>query len=517
MKMAVKYLVSASEMKQYDKNTIEKIGIPGLVLMERAALSVFQLIRDRGWLSPGGRSLILAGCGNNGGDGLALARLLCEAGMEVEVWTAGREEKATDSWKTQAEILQNYPIKWVNKPGADSYSIIIDALFGVGLSRPVEGEFEKALETVQCLKGWKIALDVPSGIDSDTGAVLGNAFRADVTVTFGFEKRGLYLFPGAEYAGEVVLRDVGISERAFLGHEPVMFYLDQKASELFPVRKRNGNKGTFGKALVVAGSFQMAGAAILCARAAYGSGAGMVRTLTCSDNRTIMQESVPEALLGALENEKDLRDGLSWCDVICIGPGLGQSERAKEVLRIILEESDRPTVVDADALNLLGGDRELGLALKKQGEQGRVLVLTPHLGELKRLYEGLSATMPELFDDPAETKGDFWKTPWLYAKQLARLFSVVVAAKDARTYVCDKEERICLNVSGNSGMATAGSGDVLAGLLTGFLCQGMEGFAGACQGVRLHGLAGDLAASRHGEHGMMAGDIVEALREFASK
>ena len=192
----MRYLLTAEEMKYYDKNTIQRIGIPGPVLMERAALGAFETLRQLELTKPGMRGLILAGCGNNGGDGLALARLLSEAGMYVEIWVLGKTERATESWKLQRSILEHYPVSFCKEPSHSSYNVIIDALFGVGLTRPVEGEFAEGIARIQTLPGRKVSLDLPSGIDSDSGAVLGTAFRADITVTFGFEKRGLYLYPG---------------------------------------------------------------------------------------------------------------------------------------------------------------------------------------------------------------------------------------------------------------------------------------------------------------------------------
>ena len=510
----MRYLLTAEEMKYYDENTIQRIGIPGAVLMERAALGAFETLRQMELTKPGMRALILAGCGNNGGDGLALGRLLCEAGMHVEIWILGNTERATDSWRLQKSILEHYSVSFCKKPSHSSYNVIIDALFGVGLSRPVAGAFAEGIALLQSLDGLKVALDLPSGIDSDSGALMGTAFRADVTVTFGFEKRGLYLYPGKEYAGEVFLIDIGISQRAFYGREPEMFCLDEDVQKLLPGREKKGNKGTFGKALLIAGSFQMAGAAILCAKATYGAGAGMVKVLTDPENRVILQEAVPEALLGSLTDEKQVRESLAWCDVICVGPGLGRGEDARRALKIALTESVLPLVLDADALNLLAESRELAEKLKAGAEEGRKIILTPHLGELMRLYNGLQLIFPELVKKQPVSMEELCRTPWAFAEEIARYFSVIVVAKDARTAVCGKNKKICLNLSGNSGMATAGSGDVLAGILTALMCQGMDAYTAACHGVRLHGLAGDLAAALHGEHGMMAGDLVEALRTF---
>ena len=505
----MRYIVNASEIRKYDKNTIERIGIPALVLMERAALGTFDAIKEKGIVSCGANACILAGYGNNGGDGLALARLLSEQGMNVEVWLVGDASKATDSWKEQNRILQSYPVKLCHQPEAEEYNVIIDALFGVGLTREIKGEYADALQRMNHLKGYKVAMDIPSGISADTGEVMGIAFKADLTVTYGFEKVGSYLYPGREYCGEIKLARIGISERAFFDDDPQMFCLDSDFEELFPARKQNGNKGIFGKALIIAGSYQMAGAAILAAKACYCAGAGMVKVLTCTENRVILQETVPEALLGTLE---DLEESIKWCSVICIGPGMGKGEEARNAFLYVLRSSEKPVIIDADGLNLLSEDKELCATLRKEGEKGRKIFLTPHLAELKRIYLSIF----QVDEVEALTLMDKIKVqPWIYALKTAEFLSAVVVAKDARTFVCAQGKAVCMNLSGNSGMGTAGSGDVLAGILTGFICQGENGaeFETACRAVRVHGLAGDAAKEIHGEHGMVAGDLIEALRD----
>ena len=214
----MRYLVTGAEMKRLDKATMERIGIPSLVLMERAALESFYVLKEKGLVKRGAKALILAGVGNNGGDGLALARLLCEAGVSVDVALVGDEAKSTDSRRAQKSILNAYPVCFVNTLEEKAYDVVIDALFGVGLSRDLSGEWLQVVEKANALKGAKVALDVPSGVCSEDGRILGAAFMADFTITFGFEKIGLWLYPGCDCAGEIILKDVGISARAFFRH-----------------------------------------------------------------------------------------------------------------------------------------------------------------------------------------------------------------------------------------------------------------------------------------------------------
>jgi len=487
-------------MKRYDANTIKKIGIDGLVLMERAALSVKDRIMELRGERKNPSVFLLAGVGNNGADGLALSRMLVEEGFLVEVCVQGNPDKATPSWKKQRRILNAYPINWTKKPEQKNYDFVIDGLFGVGLSRDITGEFSEKLQIANACEGYHIALDIPSGIHADNGAILGACFKAQETITFGFLKRGLVLYPGCEACGKVTVAQIGIHERAFFGKEPGLFTYREEPQELLPKRKKAGNKGSFGKALLVCGSAGMAGAAILSAKACFRTGAGMCKVITSFDNRVILQESIPEVMIGTGEN---LEEAMNWATVTLIGPGIGKSPEAIQNLSFVLKTGCKPLVIDADGINLLAEQKSLLKQLLKAAKEGRTIVLTPHCMELLRLYNSLfqqEATMEEL-------KTDILK----YAKMISEKCRCIVVAKDARTYVVRPKGNSFLNLRGNSGMAVAGSGDVLAGIIVSLLAQGMDGFLGACAGVSLHGYAGDLASHKYGEHACMPTDIIEAL------
>jgi len=509
----MQYLVTSSEMKEYDNHTIEDIGIPALVLMERAALSVREEIRRRS--SVEGRSLksvseqtvlIVSGCGNNGADGLALARLLAEDGYRVSVYECGNLAHATESYQKQRKILGFYDICFLDNTGQfqRKYDFVVDGIFGVGLSRTVNESYGKIIQKMNELKGLKVAIDIPSGIDGTTGEVKGCAFLADVTVTFGFGKRGLYLFPGAEYAGKVIIAPIGIDERSFFGHIPEMYTYTEVPQTLLPERRRDGNKGTFGKVLVIAGWEKMAGAAIMAAKAVLKNGAGMVKVFCSEANRSILQCAIPEAMYG---NHESLTQDLHWADVIVAGPGLGKSEEAGCVLKTILKETDlsgKPLLLDADALNLIAERKELQDVLRERiihqslkDEKNSPVIMTPHMGELSRLsgYE-----ISYIKSHTTEV-----------AKEVSLNYDSIIVCKDARTLVYAKGQPIYLNVTGNSGMATAGSGDVLSGIIGALLAQGMDAYKAACVGVYLHGAAGDKAAVKETEYGVTATDIIEQL------
>ncbi len=511
----MEYLLTAKEMQEYDAATIEKIGIPALVLMERAALAVYEeILKELGGTGFGNKKvLILAGCGNNGADGLALARMLTEHGQStwpagvsragntreedrfrVEVIICGNREKATDAWKTQYEILKHFPVGTGSKVVADEYDILVDALFGVGLSRDIIGEYADLICRFHESKGFKVSIDMPSGIHSDSGRVMGCAFKADLTVCFAFGKRGLYAYPGCEYAGKVVVKKIGIGEQTFGQTSPGMFRYTEKLADLLPKRAGHGNKGTFGKVLLAAGNRNMAGAAVLAAGSCYRAGAGMVKVFTRECNRLILQTALPEAILCT-----DEPDSYKWPDVLAMGPGIGMDEWAYGVFSSFLKDSNLPLIIDADGLNLLSAHKELMELVSLQAGEGRIIILTPHVGELARLC---GITIAQVKENPVEI-----------AIGLAQKLNCVIVSKDARTYICQNTKPVCMNTTGNSGMAVAGSGDVLTGVIAGLLAQGMEPFAAAAVGAYLHGLAGDLAAARLGERGMTAVDLMKAIAE----
>lgn len=494
----MKALVSSAEMKQYDKNTIEYYGVPSAVLMERAALCVFQEIASR-FPRKTRTALVVCGAGNNGGDGFAVARLLHLAGYGARVLFPMKEESMTPETRLQRRIAQRYGVPEVFAIGEEPYDILVDALFGIGLSREVEGELGGLIDAMNEADACKVAIDMPSGISADTGQALGHAFRADLTVTFGFAKIGQLLYPGASYAGELAVADIGIDENSFLGQAPPGSYGSlSDAGALLPARRPYSNKGSYGKALIVAGSETMAGAAYFAAKAAYCSGCGLVKILTPEQNRDVLLTRLPEALLetygisGQSPEEllQKFHDAASWADAVLIGPGLGTGDEAALLVSAALS-CGKQTVCDADALNILSKDREL---LKKAAAK---LVVTPHLGEMARLS---GKPVSDIAEELVNTATGF-----------AKKYRAACVLKDARTVVGMPDGTFFVNTSGNHGMATGGSGDVLAGFLTGFLAQGVKQSAACVLAVSLHGEAGGFASEEKGCASVLASDILEHL------
>jgi NAD(P)H-hydrate epimerase len=363
----------------------------------------------------------------------------------------------------------------------------------VGLSRDIKEPYAGVIRQINESTRPVLAVDMPSGISADTGQVLGVAVRAAKTVTFAFAKTGQILYPGADYCGEVLVRHVGITERGFGDERPKRFYLESADLSKLPPRHPYSNKGTYGKALLVAGQRHMAGAACLAGEAAYRMGCGLVKICTESCNREIMQTRLVEALFSPYD-EQPL--SLEWPSAIGIGPGLGTDDEKWEILKKTLTETVCPVVVDADGLNLLAGRKEV---LKEH--KGTVLV-TPHIGEMMRLTgktkEALLRNLPEA------------------CRSFAEAYGVICILKDTRTVISDGKN-ICINRTGCDGMATGGSGDVLTGMITGLLASGMDGFEAACLAVWIHGKAGEEAAGRLGRRGMLAGDLLDEIPKIMQK
>ena len=354
----MKRIVGGSEMKALDGCTITGMGVPSCVLMERAALAVVDAMEGHfAEMLQKQRILCVCGGGNNGGDGVAIARILHLHGYNAEIYMLGNPDHRTKETRRQLKIAENYQVPLVNNLAAGEYTTIVDAIFGVGLDRPIEGKYREVIQALNEVSAWKVAVDLPSGVCSNTGRELGIAFRADLTVTFAFCKTGLCFYPGKSLVGKIVVADVGIYENPDLPARKAA--LEKKDLQKLPLRAANGNKGTFGKVLVVAGSKGMCGAAYLCAEGAFAAGAGMVKILTDEENRIPLQTLLPEAMFAddAGGNEAWV-NAMHWCDIVVIGPGLGQSEKSARKTEFYLAHAQRmgkPVLLDADGERFRSG------------------------------------------------------------------------------------------------------------------------------------------------------------------
>ena len=539
----MRYVLDAASMKNVDSYSINTLGIPSVVLMERAALSVTEAIESKVKGNIHTDIICVCGRGNNGADGLAVARQLYLKGYNVDVYIIN-SHASTKEFDIQLNIIKNLGIECINSPDFSKYGVIVDALFGNGLSRELAGEARIVVDTInKCSTSVRsqytqnsdnngnrlvVAVDIPSGISASTGVVMGSAVNADITVTFGFEKIGHILYPAASYCGKIIRKDIGFAQYPDMTRD-IFTYDYSDISDMLPLRKPDGNKGTFGKALVIAGSRLYGGAAVLSSRAAARIGAGLVRTLTHISNRTAVITGNMECIVDTYDTDEECGDFVKntetlvdkcicWADVVCIGPGLSMEESAVKLVRSVSAKKNIKKLYDADALNIIaqykieldgsnddvdyeaGGNS--GNASYKDDMSDKNVVVTPHIGEMSRLT-GLDIAV--IKNNPIDT-----------ARTYSREHNCVCVLKDARTIVSD-EERVYINMSGNDGMATGGSGDVLSGIITGLMAQGLTTFEASALGVYIHGCAGDEAALSNGKYSMVAGDIIDNIKNVLIK
>lgn len=494
----MKYLLTGCEMKVWERKMMEKYHTPSLLLMERAAIAVTEELFNGSYDLH--KVLIVCGTGNNGGDGIAVARLLTGKKISVDVLLLGEPERMTPETSQQMKMYQAISGKMVTEVCYDEYTVIVDAVLGIGCNREVTGKTAAVVEAVNQATAPVISIDVPSGISCDTGKVCGIAVKADVTITFFMKKLGMVLYPGREFCGKVKVEGLGLPIEAEIPENSRAVIYEQSDLPKLPKRSGNSHKGSYGKVLVIAGSTKISGAAYLSAAAAYRIGAGLVKIYTPEENRTAMQMLLPEALLEIYDRKQfdreDLLQCIKWADVIVAGPGMGTDPAAKEILETILKYSDLPLVLDADALNLLSGDLQQLKSLKSS------VILTPHIQEMARLT---GEPREEIKEHSLEKAAEFVEN-----------YPVVLVLKDAATIVAKKEELFYVNTTGNSGMATGGSGDVLAGILGGLLAQGMNELEAARLGVYLHGAAGDAMLNQKSAYSIMASDLLEGIAEVTN-
>ncbi len=503
-------LALSSEMNKIDEYIVNEIGISASVLMENAGRVVAHHIYN-------GHDnlknvLILSGIGNNGGDGFVVARHLCEKGVDVKVVAVGQPKEMNECAKLSFQIIKNLgiPIYHINDGGGVALleklipiqDMVVDAIFGTGLSKPIEGFYEMVVDAVNRLSDYTVAVDVPSGIDSDSGQIFGSAIRADKTISFIFPKVGNIMYPAADCCGELIVETIGISTKFIptdnMKHNVIT---ENVARDLIPPRPKDSHKGIYGTACVIAGSSGMTGAAILTCKAALRCGLGLLKLYIPESLRHLITTSIPETVIVPIEEMRKGVISLSQIDsiigsvaessVVAIGPGCGVSGEMNEMLRRLITELEVPLIIDADGLNALAKNVELLNDKKSQ------ILITPHAGEMARL---LSTTIDEVMLNPIDTAISF-----------AKKYGVIVVLKNSRTVIANPSGEVYVNVNGNTGMATGGTGDVLTGIITGFVAQGLSLYHAAILGVYIHGSAGDVMSESKGEFGLVATDLVEGM------
>lgn len=482
-------LYRADQIRAMDRFAIDTLGIPGIDLMQRAAEAAFQLLRAQ-W--PGAQRLnVVCGAGNNGGDGYVVARLAREAGLDARVCSLapieclrGDAATACRSWQSSGGVILEY-----KGDEFEEFDLVVDALLGTGLDRPVSGRYAAAIEVMNRFPGPVLALDIPSGLHADTGCRLGSAVEADRTVTFIGLKQGLFTGDGPDCCGTISFSSLSVPPEVQRSEQPSAQLSTRPGAVLAP-RRRSANKGHFGHVLVIGGDAGFSGAVRLAAEAAARVGAGLVSVATRAAHAALINLTRPEIMSHGIETARDLDALRRRASVVAVGPGLGQSPWAVDLFKAACED-DLPMVVDADALNLLA----------KMPARRNNWILTPHPGEAARLLQTSVAEIQQ--DRFAAVKG------------LQERYGGVCVLKGAGSLIYDSAVTT-VNTTGNPGMASGGMGDVLSGVVAGLIAQGLDPADAARAAVALHGAAADRAAT-DGERGMLAGDLMHHLRALVNR
>jgi ADP-dependent NAD(P)H-hydrate dehydratase / NAD(P)H-hydrate epimerase len=505
-------IVTAAQMQTLDRRTIEEAGVPGTTLMERAGAGVVTCLQQQIGALRGKTVTIFCGKGNNGGDGFVVARLLHKQRARVRVLALAPLTDLSRDAATMYRQLARTAGKTVIKPFLSASQaqsmlqnsdVIIDALLGTGLATPVTGRFADAIESINHAQRLTVAVDLPSGIHADTGTVLGRAVKADLTVTFGLPKLGLFQNQGIDHAGLVEIVDIGIPPAyvdAIEGRINLITAPFVRAA--LPPRRLSSHKGTFGHAGIIAGSVGKTGAAAMSAQAALRMGAGLVTIAIPTSVNDVLEAKLLEVMTIPMPETKArtlsraaldrLKDFIAARTAVAIGPGLSTHPETVELVQALVRQLDRPSVLDADALNALAGRAALLTECKIPP------ILTPHPGEMARLVAESSAQ---------SINGDRIGTATCFARERG----CYVVLKGARTVIAGPDGRVAICPTGNPGMATAGTGDVLTGMIAGLLAQGVASWVAACAATYVHGLAGDLAAETIGQSSLIARDVIDHI------
>ena len=511
------FLVTAKQMQDMDSQTINEFGIPGLVLMENAGRGAVRFLFDHFGNLDGKKIAVLAGRGNNGGDGFVMARYLVNKGFHVNCFLLSNQSKVTGDAKVNLQLAQtlygqvqngriieieNEKAFEAHRAAMRHHDLFIDAILGTGLNSDVRGFYKHAIEMINHSKRPVFAVDIPSGLHADTGKPLGVAVKAQATATFAFSKIGQVLYPGNQYTGQLKVIDIGIP--GFISQKKnlsVCLIDKRQISSLFPKRLFDSHKGTYGHLAVLAGSPGKTGAAALCANAAARSGTGLITLGVAKGINTQVETQVTEAMTQPLEDNgnafltetsmNDILAMISGKQALAVGPGIGTHDNTKKLIRTLVQTIDIPMVLDADALNCVADTPDI---LKKKKAPA---ILTPHPGEMARLCGQSTAQVQE--------------NRLKAACEFAQNFDVTLVLKGAQTIIASPDGQCAINPTGNPGMASGGMGDVLTGMTAGFLAQKLNPYDSAIAAVFLHGLCGDRLAGQMGSLGYLASDMIREI------
>jgi ADP-dependent NAD(P)H-hydrate dehydratase / NAD(P)H-hydrate epimerase len=494
-------ILTSAQIRQADAYTIKNEPVSSVDLMERAALKCFEWISTK--IDKTRKIQVICGLGNNGGDGFVIARLLNKSGYDVNVCILKHSEKSSDDFKINYERLKKLKNITVAESGSASEfpeisnnEVVIDAIFGSGLTKPVDGFLADAVHSINKSGAFVISIDLPSGLFSEdnSGNNKKNIVNADVTLTFQVPKLA-FLFPeNYEFVGQLILLDIGLDKNFIEGlSSPYYFITDNEIESLIRPRGKFAHKGNFGHAVLFSGSFGKMGAAVLGAKACLRSGAGLLTVHVPKCGYEIIQTAVSEAMC-SVDKEKEYLSSLpdtAKYNAVAIGPGIGLNEETQKMMKLLIQNSGVPIIFDADAINILA-ENKTWLSFLPKGS-----ILTPHPGEFERLAGKQSGSMNRME----------------MQKEFSIKFGIYIIYKGAHTCISTPDGRFFFNSTGNPGMATGGSGDVLTGILLGLKACGYSSFETCLIGTYIHGFAGDIAAKEKGEASLIAGDIVEKIPE----
>jgi ADP-dependent NAD(P)H-hydrate dehydratase / NAD(P)H-hydrate epimerase len=521
-------IVTAEEMREIDRQTIAGYGISGVILMERAGLAVGTKIKE---IYGRKKIIVISGPGNNGGDGLVVARNLHNEGWEVKVFLTSNPEDLKGDALSRYETAMRFGLsihpaeELTHNPSVFArHALIVDAIFGTGLSKPVAGRVSKVIRLINDSELPVISVDIPSGVSSDSGQIMGDAVKADHTVTFGLPKRGHFVYPGAGLTGRLFVEDIGFPRELLApGGSGTELIAKEDVAAIIPVRRDYSNKGDYGSILIVAGSRGKTGAALMAAKACLRAGAGLVTLGIPESLADIFQSRVTEEMVLPLPDRGDgtlsVKASRSILDfmnkpshILAIGPGIGVSRDTTKLVKDLVRNSTSPIVIDADGINSLRGEKT---GLKNAAVP---VILTPHPGEMARLLGDSESRRHDQANNQSMRKeaitasiSDIEKDRINTAVSFAKETGTFLVLKGVPTIIATPEGKAFVNPTGNPGMAKAGTGDVLTGMISGFLGQTGDPLHSCILGVYMHGLSGDIAASDKGHHSVIATDIIDQI------
>ena len=500
-------ICTPEQMQGIDRKAIDGLGIPGLELMENAGQSTYEMIVEYYGPMEGNRIAVVCGKGNNGGDGHVVARYLKEDGAHVEIFLLCKKDapKGDAEANLKKAIKLGIPVHEITDQNnfyvPDDALLIVDAIFGTGFSGDIKAPYNEIIRKINESDIPVVAVDAPSGLDGETGKVSSPTVKADLTVTFGLPKIGQVFYPGKSYCGSLEIVDIGFP--AGLDDDINTYLIDSnEAAGLLPDRSPDSHKGDYGKLFVLAGSTGMTGAAAMASLSALRCGTGLVILGCPSSLNDVLENKLTEVMTKplpdvrkrgclALRGMGEIRQQIEWADAVAIGPGIGTHHETVELIQRLTKQVEKPMVIDADGLNAIAKNRDL---LKQHKGP---LVISPHPGEFFRLS---GVEISEIINNRIQLASSFGEK-----------YNLTIILKGAPSIIAESSGKVYINYSGNEGMATAGSGDVLTGLIGGFLAQGLISTDSAVLATYLHGLAGDFAADEIGSRGMIAGDILRRI------